>query len=347
MKIKAHAKINLSLDIVGTDERGYHKLRMVMQSISLCDEIELIRSEEPGIDISIEDLRKGINGEIPTDRRNLMYRAAELMIKRCGIKGGVRMKLTKRIPSEAGLAGGSADAAAVLKGMNALFGLGLSEAELMDIGVGLGADIPFCITGGTALAEGIGEILTPIDNKCRLHVLLIKPKAGMSTPKAYAEYDRLNAEAIEETNAKSDSEINEGLLKDKAAGDFILQENLGKANAGNTPNTVMYNKGIKSTYPEHLDTDGLVNALINGDCTSMFKKISNVLEAPVVSNIPIVGRIKADLKELGASASAMTGSGSVVYGLFSDTALMHAAAMEFTHSDYFNEISDIIESEFM
>lgn len=305
MNIKANAKINLSLDIIGTDERGYHKLRMLMQSISLCDEIELDNTSEPGIHIQITDER-GLDGSdrsilpvIPTDKRNLMYRAAELMMEQYGINDGIEMKLIKRIPSEAGLAGGSTDAAAVLKGMNELFRLGLSDDKLRELGVNLGADIPFCIMGGAALAEGIGEKLTAIDNKCSLHVLIIKPKQGISTPTAYAEYDRLLAA----------SSI--------------------------------------STQSEHVDTDGLISALENGDCTSLFKKIKNVLEAPVVNKLPVIDRIKADLVAYGAGASAMTGSGSAVYGLFTDVESMRQAAGYFRKCAYIDEISDIIETEFV
>ena len=305
MNIKANAKINLSLDIIGTDERGYHKLRMLMQSISLCDEIELDNTSEPGIHIQITDER-GLDGSdrsilpvIPTDKRNLMYRAAELMMEQYGINDGIEMKLIKRIPSEAGLAGGSTDAAAVLKGMNELFKIGLSDDKLRELGVNLGADIPFCIMGGAALAEGIGEKLTAIDNKCSLHVLLIKPKQGISTPTAYAEYDRLLAA----------SSI--------------------------------------STQSEHVDTDGLISALENGDCTSLFKKIKNVMEAPVVNKLPIIDRIKADLVTYGAGASAMTGSGSAVYGLFTDVESMRQAAGYFRKCAYIDEISDIIETEFV
>lgn len=305
MNIKANAKINLSLDIIGTDERGYHKLRMLMQSISLCDEIELNNTSEPGIHIQITDER-GLDGGdrsilpvIPTDKRNLMYRAAELMMAQYGINDGIEMKLIKRIPSEAGLAGGSTDAAAVLKGMNELFRLGLSDDKLRELGVNLGADIPFCIMGGAALAEGIGEKLTAIDNKCSLHVLIIKPKQGISTPTAYAEYDRLLAA----------SSI--------------------------------------STQSEHVDTDGIISALENGDCTSLFKKIKNVLEAPVVNKLPVIDRIKADLVTYGAGASAMTGSGSAVYGLFTDVESMRQAAGHFRKCAYIDEISDIIETEFV
>ena len=310
MNIKANAKINLSLDIIGRDERGYHKLRMVMQSISLCDDIELNISDEAGIRLTVQDERaQGCVTEntagnvfIPADRQNLMYRAAEALMEDCNLNAGIDMKLIKRIPSEAGLGGGSADAAAVLKGMNELFALGLGDEKLREIGLKLGADIPFCIMGGTALAEGIGEKLTSLDNRCRLYVLLIKPRLGMSTPKVYAAYDEL---------------------------------------------TGMYGKGIISAQPEHADTEGLVKALAKGDCTSVFKKIKNVLEEPVIRKIPLVEQIKADLISLGAGAAAMTGSGSVVYGLFTDEDKMQLAEEYICKCDYLNEISEIIKSEFI
>lgn len=302
MNIKANAKINLSLDIIGRDKRGYHLLRMIMQSISLCDDIELIKSEKPGISISIRDERGAGNSVIPADNNNLMYKAADALMKHCNITEGIEIRLVKRIPSEAGLGGGSADAAAVLKGMNELYDLGLTESKLMELGLKLGADIPFCIQGGTALAEGIGERLTAIDNNCHMYVLLVKPKQGMSTPKVYGAYDEL---------------------------------------------TGLHGGSTVSVQPEHVDTDGLSFALTKGDCISMFAKIKNVLEPPVIREIPLIERLKADLLSCGAGASAMTGSGSVVYGLYTDKESMRHAAECIRACDYFNEISDIIESEFV
>lgn len=346
MNIKANAKINLSLDIIGTDERGYHRLRMLMQSISLCDDIELIRSSEPGIHIEIRDERgrdcggSGLLPAIPEDKRNLMYRAAELMRERFDIKDGVVMKLVKRIPSEAGLAGGSADAAAVLKGMNELYGLGLSEDRLKELGVSLGADIPFCILGGTALAEGIGEKLTPIDNKCRPYVLIIKPRQGISTPLAYAEYDRLNAITVPKADIASTDTADDGRH-------ISEDSHTNRADGIAAAENVSAVSNITSTQSEHIDTDGLIKALQNGDCTSMFRKISNVLETPVINRLPLIERIKADLIAHGAGASIMTGSGSATYGLFTDAELMHQTAACFRKCAYIDEISDIIEAEFV
>ena len=191
MNIRAYAKINLCLDVLGRRPDGYHEVRMIMQQLELCDGIELEMLPQPGIELTVSD------PSVPSDGRNLMYRAAALLQESCGIRKGIRMHLEKRIPSAAGLAGGSSDAAAVLTGMNELFGLGLSQAELREKGRQLGADIPYCILGGTALSEGIGEILTPLSTGLRLPVLLVKPSAGCSTPEVYGAYDRLKAQGTE------------------------------------------------------------------------------------------------------------------------------------------------------
>lgn len=296
MNMKAFAKINLSLDIIGVRDNGYHELRMLMQSVSLHDDVELIINDNGSVGLTIVDERGEAAGEIPADSSNLMCRAAELMRERFGIKRGVSMKLYKRIPSEAGLAGGSADAAAVLKGMNELFELGLDKKQLMKLGVKLGADIPYCIMGGTALAEGIGDVLTPIDNKCYLHALLVKPKEGMSTPKVYSAYDRLIAE------------------------------------------------GSKVVHP---DTNGLIEALESGDCTLVYERVANVLELPVREEINIIDRIKKDLIIFGAGASAMTGSGSVVYGLFADREKMHEAKLKIEKTDYSHKLFNVLETDFI
>ncbi len=190
MNKEAHAKINLSLDIVGKRANGYHEVRMIMQSLELYDFIELERLPEKRIELSLAALPgQPQNTSVPLGQDNLMVRAAQLLMDSSGLQQGVRMRLTKRIPAAAGLAGGSADAAAVFKGVNELFGLGLSQERLMELGVRLGADIPYCILGGTALSEGIGELLTPVRTGLAPYVLLVKPEQGNSTPEVYADYD--------------------------------------------------------------------------------------------------------------------------------------------------------------
>lgn len=179
LKLKARAKINLGLDVLGKREDGYHELRMVMQTIGLCDELVLSRVETDGIFVSTN------HPGLPTDERNLVYRAARMLREEFGLPGGIRIYLEKQIPMAAGLAGGSTDAAAVLKGMNTLYGLALSEEELQQRGVKLGADIPYCIAGGTMLAEGIGECLTELPEAPQCSVLLAKPRIDVSTGFVY------------------------------------------------------------------------------------------------------------------------------------------------------------------
>lgn len=185
--VKAFAKINLSLDIVGKREDGYHLLEMVMQNVELHDDI-IIEQIEEGIMLTCN------KAYVPVDERNIAYKAAKLLMDTKGIRKGVRIDITKRIPVAAGLAGGSADAAAVLKGMNELFDLKMSTEELMEEGLKLGADVPYCIVGGTCLCEGVGEVVTPLKPFRGHTILLVKPSFGVSTKEAYGlfELDRIN-----------------------------------------------------------------------------------------------------------------------------------------------------------
>ena len=180
--IKAYAKINLGLDVVQKLPNGYHEVRMIMQTVGIYDELTLEKTDG-GIYLTTD------SGELPTDENNLIYRAAKLMQQTCQIKGGVRIHLKKTIPIAAGMAGGSTDAAATMKGMNNLFGLGLSVPELMNLSVPIGADVPYCILGGTALAEGIGEKLTSLPAAPACHVLIAKPDISVSTRYVYEHLD--------------------------------------------------------------------------------------------------------------------------------------------------------------
>ncbi len=188
MKIEAHAKINLALDIVGRRSDGYHLVRMVMQSLKLHDTVEISKFPEAEGLISLytdSDIVKD-------DESNLAWKAARLLIDEFGIREKTDIRITKRIPVAAGLAGGSSDAAAVLKGMNAVYDLGLTENELRERGLKLGADVPYCISGGTMLSEGIGEILTKAEGGMpECGVLLVKPRVGVSTKKVYEAFDNL------------------------------------------------------------------------------------------------------------------------------------------------------------
>ena len=186
MELKALGKVNLGLDILGRKENGYHEVRMVMQTVYLYDRVILERSRTPGIMVET-NLRF-----LPVNENNIAYRAAALMKKEFGIDEGIKIILDKHIPVAAGMAGGSANAAAVLFGMNRMYGLGLSEEELKKRGVGLGADVPYCIMRGTVLAEGIGEKLTPLPSVPKCYVLIAKPPLSASTETVYEKYDALS-----------------------------------------------------------------------------------------------------------------------------------------------------------
>lgn len=187
IKKNAYAKINLGLDVTGLREDGYHEVKMVMQSLLLHDTVTLRKTgeqeETPGIRITVND------PALPTDRRNLCYKAAERMLSAYGISEGISIDIRKEIPIAAGLAGGSTDAAAVLAGINELFSLGVAEEELMAHGKQIGADVPFCLMGGTALSEGIGEKLTALPAMPAYPVLLFKPDTDVSTASVYKRLD--------------------------------------------------------------------------------------------------------------------------------------------------------------
>lgn len=180
--MKAYAKVNLGLDVVKRLPNGYHQVKMIMQTVGIYDELTFERTES-GIVITTD------SGELPTDKNNLIYRAAELMQHKYGIKEGVRIHLQKNIPIAAGMAGGSTDAAATMKGMNMLFELGATSGELMEEAVRIGADVPYCIMGGTALAEGIGEKLTALSPVPKMFFLVAKPDISVSTKYVYEHLD--------------------------------------------------------------------------------------------------------------------------------------------------------------
>lgn len=179
IKLKAYAKINLGLDVVRKREDGYHEVRMIMQTIGLYDKVSILRTNNTSITV------KTNLPYLPTDENNLVYKAAALIKKNYGITQGVHIILDKKIPVAAGLAGGSSDAAAVLYGLNRLFHLNLSKEELSKLGLQLGADVPYCLLRGTALSEGIGEILTPVSPFPSCQVLIVKPGINVSTKHVY------------------------------------------------------------------------------------------------------------------------------------------------------------------
>lgn len=204
IEVMAPAKINLALDVTGVRPNGYHDVRMIMQSIRLCDKVSLKAIAKKEI------ILKNSHAFLPTGKGNLAYDAAELFLAKSGIDSGVFIEVEKNIPIAAGLAGGSTDAAAVLCGLNELFETGYSEEALREMGLSLGADVPFCIMGGTALAEGIGEELTRLPAAPSFYVVLVKPETGVSTKEVYT---RLS---LEEATAHPDVD---GMLAAIRAGD--------------------------------------------------------------------------------------------------------------------------------
>lgn len=191
INLKARAKINIALDVLNKREDGYHNLRMIMQSVNLHDKLFIKKTKDNLIKVSTNLVW------LPTDNRNLAYRAADFLKKEFNIKDGIYIEIQKRIPVSAGLAGGSTDCAAVLIGLRNIFNLPITNSELMILGKKFGADVPYCIMRGTALAEGIGDKLTKIDNFPKIYILLAKPNINISTAEVYK---NLNLDNIKHDN---------------------------------------------------------------------------------------------------------------------------------------------------
>ncbi len=271
--ISAPAKINLTLCVTGKRPDGYHTLKSVMQSVSLSDTVTVTLNGGTGISVSCTD------GSIPAGAKNIAYRAAEAFFLRTGIKAqGIKIHIDKKIPTEAGLGGGSADGAAVLTALDELFSAGLSAEHLREIGAEVGADIPFCITGGTALCKGIGEIITPLSALPDCFIVIGKGNTGISTKEAYEKID---------------------VLADSLSYDF--------------------------------DT-----SVFSGSIREIAAVCSNEFEA--VSDVPEIKKIKEIMLENGAEVSAMSGSGSAVYGIFTLEKNPEKAFGVLKHENFFAEI---------
>lgn len=194
--VNAYAKVNLGLDVLRRLPSGYHEVKMIMQTVGICDTLTFTRLPE-GIRLTVEGEGLPVGGSsagsVPADRSNLIWRAAGQMMERYQVSGGIHIHLHKRIPVAAGMAGGSTDAAAAYRGVNRLFSLGVSEEEMRRMAVETGADVPYCITGGTVLAEGIGERLTALPDAPACHVVVAKPDIAVSTKYVY---DNLHADSL-------------------------------------------------------------------------------------------------------------------------------------------------------
>lgn len=252
ISVKALAKINLGLDVVRRREDGYHEVRMVMQTIHLFDRLEIERTNRGRIEIETN------LSFLPTNENNLVYKAAKLLTDEFQIKDGIAVKLQKHIPVAAGMAGGSTDAAAILYGVNRMFDLGLSREELMQRGVQIGADVPYCVMRGTALAEGIGEKLTALPPMVKCPVLIAKPQISVSTKFVY-ENLKLNEKTVHPDIDRLVADIQEKDLQ-KIAADM-----------GNVLETVTIpNYPIIAEIKEHMMEHGALNAMMSGSGPTVF-----------------------------------------------------------------------------
>lgn len=252
ISVKALAKINLGLDVVRRREDGYHEVRMVMQTIHLFDRLQIARNNSGAITMSTN------LSFLPTNENNLVYKAAKLLKDEFEIKDGIDVKLHKHIPVAAGMAGGSTDAAAVLYGMNRIFDLGLSREELMQRGVKLGADVPYCVMRGTALAEGIGEKLTALPPMVKCPVLIAKPQISVSTKFVY-ENLKLNQQT---THPDIDR-----LVADIEAKDLHAIA----ADMGNVLESVTIpHYPIIAEIKEHMMEHGALNSMMSGSGPTVF-----------------------------------------------------------------------------
>lgn len=261
--IKAHAKLNWSLDILGTRPNGYHELDMLMQHIELADELTFENARWTKLIIDGQTL--------PVGNRNLVIRAANALNEYMGTRKGARINLKKRIPVRAGLGGGSADCAAALIALNCLWKFRLSVDTLCEIGAKLGADVPFCIRGGLSRVSGIGEIIEPMACGPRIPLVLLHPGGGLSTQAVFGKFDA-------------------------------------------------------EKYPSlHVDTMAVARAVQAGDIAAYGRAAGNALEAPAIALLPEVAQAMQQLRDAGAGAVHMSGSGSAVFGLFeSDEAAQKA-----------------------
>lgn len=252
IEVRAYAKINLTLDVTGERPNGYHEVRMIMQNIGLYDKLVIKQIVKNEIILSTGQ------APIPVGEDNLIYKACKAFFAATGIKSGVFIEIDKRIPVAAGMAGGSADAAATLQGLNELFNTGLTTEQLCEIGVKLGADVPFCIMGGTVLSEGIGEILTPLKPAPDCHLLIVKPPVGISTKFVYDELAPSSELNHPDTDAMIEA-INAGSIKDMAA-------NLGNVLESVTIKEMPFIDDIKKEMIEL----GALGSLMSGSGTTVF-----------------------------------------------------------------------------
>lgn len=259
MEIKAFAKLNLCLHMIGKREDGYHLLDSVMQSVDICDELSLEKKQGEGVWLTCKGDKLLYNEE------NLAVRAAKAYLRHCGIHDGIQIQLQKNIPIGAGMGGGSADAAAVLYGLQEIYNQKMEHNELVRLALTLGADVPFCLVGGCQRAQGIGEQLSQVRPAKGLWWVILHPGEGLSTARVYAEYDRL----------------------------YSIEDE----------------RGIRDEALKRWQT---------GDYLSFFQLTRNDLEAPAMALYPPIGQMKEALERAGAEYVRMSGSGTAVFGVFTE-----------------------------
>ena len=256
MQLKALAKINLGLDVLRRREDGYHEVRMIMQTVRIFDRIQLVKQERSGIRVRTNLYY------LPANENNLVYKAANLLFEEFGLDGGLSIDLKKYIPVAAGMAGGSSDAAAVLYGMNRMYGLGLSQEELMKRGVKIGADVPYCLMRGTALAEGIGEVLSPLTPMPPCNILVAKPGISVSTKFVY---ENLHANELKEEQHPDIDGILEALRRQDLKGMAECMRNGNVLETVTVPAHPVIQK-IKDT----MESQGALAALMSGSGPTVF-----------------------------------------------------------------------------
>ncbi len=281
---RANAKINLYLNVTSRRENGYHDIVSIMQTVSLCDLVTLDfwPGEHTGIELTVSG-----NEGVPTDCRNLAWRAAELYLGETGLRGRVKISIEKHIPMAAGLAGGSSDAAAVLRGLNRLAGNRMSLEALCALGARLGADIPFCITGGGSLVSGIGDRLEPIASMPDCHMVVACMGEGVSTPWAYGKLDEhyqnfVNKATVDERPTRIVRALEEGRVADSCADYFNLFEEV-------VPTVQPYVERLKAT----MDQNGAIRSMMSGSGPSVFGVFATMAEAEAAC---------AALTQMGAAA---------------------------------------------
>ena len=268
---KAYAKINISLDVTGRRDDGYHDMLMVMQTVTLCDDVTVELTDE-------ENSSASCNLHfIPCDERNLAVKAANMFFEKSGIKGAAKITLDKRVPVGAGMAGGSSDAAAVLRALNTLCGKPFDRAGLEALAAEVGSDVAFCISGGTALASGRGDIISPLPPMPDCYIVISKPDFSISTPELFRKLDSVKLRC-------------------------------------------------------HPDTTGILAALDERDLLKLARRMYNVFEDVPDRRISTITQIKSSLLDYGALGAVMTGTGSAVFGIFSELSSAEKAAEELSKS---------------